>query len=284
MSFLQTLNFITSHPLTKDRPLAALGRFVRWQVESRTRKEVEFKWINGSKLVVRNGMTGATGNIYCGLHEFADMAFLLHFLQPDDLFVDIGANIGSYTVLASAVCNANVISIEPDPNTVSSLRRNVEINQIDDQVVIVDTALGAKEGFVALTIGCDTTNRIVPGATIGTRQVPLKRLDDVIGIGRTPVFLKLDVEGYEEQVLTGAPETLARPSLLAIATESENDQVTKILINAGFRQVYYDPFNRMLNEQPNNHRASNALFVRDLHSCQERVTAAKRRDILGQSV
>jgi hypothetical protein len=40
--------------------------------------------------------------IYCGLHEFTDMAFSLHFLSPEDLFVDVGADIGSYTVLASA--------------------------------------------------------------------------------------------------------------------------------------------------------------------------------------
>jgi hypothetical protein len=36
-----------------------------------------------------------TGNIYCGLHEFADMGFVLHFLRPGDLFVDVGANIAA---------------------------------------------------------------------------------------------------------------------------------------------------------------------------------------------
>ena len=46
---------------------------------------MEFQWIKGSKLIVRNGMTGATGNIYCGLHEFADMGFVLHLLRPGDL-------------------------------------------------------------------------------------------------------------------------------------------------------------------------------------------------------
>jgi hypothetical protein len=42
-----------------------------------------------------------SGNIYAGLHEFGDMAFVLHFLRAGDLFADVGANIGSYTVLAS---------------------------------------------------------------------------------------------------------------------------------------------------------------------------------------
>ena len=60
-------------------------------------------------------MTGATGNIYTGLHEFEDMMFLLHLLRPGDIFVDAGANIGSYTVLASAVVGAKSISFEPVP-------------------------------------------------------------------------------------------------------------------------------------------------------------------------
>ena len=94
-SILATLRFIATHPLSSKKPLAAFWRYGRWQIESRLRSEVEFDWIEGSKLVVRNGMTGATGNIYCGLHEFSDMAFLLHLLRPDDLFVDIGANIGA---------------------------------------------------------------------------------------------------------------------------------------------------------------------------------------------
>ena len=105
-SILSTFRFIATHPLSSKRPLRALCRYGRWQIESRLRPEVEFRWIEGSKLIARNGMTGATGNIYCGLHEFTDMAFVLHLLRPDDLFVDVGANIGSYTVLASSVCEA----------------------------------------------------------------------------------------------------------------------------------------------------------------------------------
>ena len=45
-------------------------------------------------------MHGVTGNVYCGLHDFAEMSFMLHLLRAGDLFADIGANVGSYTVLA----------------------------------------------------------------------------------------------------------------------------------------------------------------------------------------
>src|SRR5208337_4657605 len=79
------------------RKVAAFYRYGWWQAASRLQETIEYEWVSGSKLLVKNGMTGATGNIYCGLHEFADLAFLLHLLRPGDLFVDVGANIGSYT-------------------------------------------------------------------------------------------------------------------------------------------------------------------------------------------
>ncbi len=58
-------------------------------------------------------MTGATGNIYAGLHEFDDMAFFLHLLRPEDMFADVGSNIGSYTILASGVVGAKSVAFEP---------------------------------------------------------------------------------------------------------------------------------------------------------------------------
>jgi len=56
-----------------------------WQVRSRVGTECLHPWIGGTQLVVRSGMTGATGNIYCGLHEFAEMAFVMHVLRGDDV-------------------------------------------------------------------------------------------------------------------------------------------------------------------------------------------------------
>ena len=56
-------------------------------------------FVNEVCLIVRPGMTGATGNVYSDLHEFEDLALVLHALRPDDLFVDIGANVESYLML-----------------------------------------------------------------------------------------------------------------------------------------------------------------------------------------
>jgi hypothetical protein len=93
------VNVFSTHPLTRDAPWKAWTRFVVWQVRSRIHDDLIFSWIEGQRLAVRRGMTGATGNIYMGLHEFCEMMLPLHFLREGDLFLDIGSNVGSYTVL-----------------------------------------------------------------------------------------------------------------------------------------------------------------------------------------
>jgi hypothetical protein len=66
---------------------------MKWQIGSRlVPGEVIYQWVNNSKIVACTEEEGVTGNIYCDLHKFPDMAFLLHVLREEDLFVDIGAN------------------------------------------------------------------------------------------------------------------------------------------------------------------------------------------------
>ncbi len=110
-------------------------------------------WIAGTRLLVRRGMTGATGNIYAGLHEFAEMAFVLHLLRAGDRFADLGANVGSYTVLAAGVRRARVVAVEPGSAARAALRDNVELNGLGDLVRVEGVALGAAQRRVAFTTG-----------------------------------------------------------------------------------------------------------------------------------
>jgi len=276
---LRTLSFIAKHPLTRSNPLAGFVRFAEWQIRARLQQEVEVPWIGGSKLIVTKGMTGATGNIYCGLHEFADMAFLLHLLRPGDLFLDIGANVGSYTILASAVVGAQTIAAEPDPYTMLALRRNIAINQIDNRVTAVESAIGDAPGIINFTSGLDTMNHIAAGSDRNTREVEVKTLDELTK-DKDPVFIKLDVEGFEEGVISGASETLSNPSLVAVATENGSEAVIGPLKAAGFTQFFYDPFHRVVTKAPI-HAQSNALFVRNMEFVQRRLRESPAYLVLG---
>ena len=260
MALNETLRFILHHPMNKGRPIAALARFASWQIRSRLQDEVVVDWIDGAKLAVRRGMTGATGNIYCGLHEYVDMRFVLDKLNPGDLFVDIGANVGSYTVLASKVRSARTIAVEPDPDTSKALRRNIEVNELGDKVHVIEAALGAIEGKVSFTVGLDTVNRVASLADARTRHVPLRTLDDILR-GEVPKLIKIDVEGFEAQVFEGATKTLGDSRLKAIISEAQDKDVTSTLTNAGFLRAYYDPNRKVIENSPKVN-SNNALFVR----------------------
>ena len=281
--FLNTYKFLTRHPLTKQQKLRTFGRFARWQLRSQINAEVIVPWVHETKLAGRRGMTGATGNIYCGLHEFPDMGFLLHFLRPEDTFVDVGANVGSYTVLASGVAGAKSLAIEPDPVTAGHLARNIEINGLTERVEICRCVVGATDGQVNFTVGLDTVNRIAADGDRNTRIVPQRTLDTLTS-NCVPTVVKLDVEGHEFSALLGARNMLAMPSLHAIETEGQSEDVVSILTEAGFERGYYDPFTRHLMTVPGASHHSNALFIRDRAFVLQRLQTAPSIQVLGHTL
>lgn len=274
------LGFLYRHPLTKRHPLRALLRAMMWQVRSRAQSTVRHPWIDGANLVISRGMTGATGAVYVGLHEFPDMALALHLLRPGSLFVDVGSNVGAYTVLASRVCGASSIAIEPDSEARQALQRNVDSNRIRPLVEVVPVAVGATDGEVRFTEGLDTVNRVVTDETCASRTVPMRSLDSIVG-AEAPVLIKIDVEGYEEQVVRGAERTLAKPSLLALELETVSTATEQMLLRRGFERVSYDPFGRNLVPPTKEFGECNALFVRARSEIEGLVKAAARRSILG---
>jgi FkbM family methyltransferase len=278
VAIINIANFIAGHPLTRNQKLRAFGRFVRWQMESRLQHELVVPWIEGMHFSVRRGMAGATGNIYCGLHEFEDMAFVLHFLRPEDAFADVGANIGSYTILASGVCRARSVAFGPDPITFAALSRNITLNRLNALVSSRECALGARQGKIEFTVGLDTVNRVATNTVGPTRIVPMDTLDIALN-GECPSLIKLDVEGFESKVLEGAAQTLRHPELKAIITEDSSAGVTDALKAMGFVEQTYDPFTRRLKSEQRQRR-QNALFVRDRDFVQRRLIDATRIRVL----
>ena len=210
--------FLAQHPLASRNILGAWKRWLRWQVGSRLLSApVIMPWLEGSSLVVETGMTGATGNLYCGLHEFNDMALVLHFFGGGPgMFLDVGANIGSYSVLAAKVCGASVIALEPVPETFNKLTRNLLSNGIQDRVEAHRAAVGDVRGSLNFSADRDTMNQVVGddyhGASIRVQVVTLDNLLE----GRNAQVWKVDVEGYERQVLAGAAKALSDTGLAMV--------------------------------------------------------------------
>ena len=280
--------FLLSHPLNKSKKWNSIKRFLFWQLGSRLLKgDVFVPFVNNAYLCIRRGMTGATGNVYTGLHEFEDMGFLLHLLRVGDLFVDVGANVGSYTVLASAVVGSNSVSIEPAPMTFSFLERNIRLNNIDSLVEALNIGVARNIGFVKFTQTLDTMNHVVPIQEIceSALEVKVDTLDNILQ-GRNPFVLKVDVEGFETEVIGGAHKTLSNQSLSAIIIELNNSGerygyddylVHSAILEYGFQAYAYDPFNRNLkllrweDRQP-----GNVIYIKDFNAVIERVKSSSK--------
>ncbi|MEP0094339.1 FkbM family methyltransferase [Parasphingorhabdus sp.] len=275
-----------SHPLARKARLRTISNIARWQIKSRLYSDaVVIPWIDGANLTAKSGMVGATGNLYFGLHEFADMAFLLHFLRSDDLFVDVGANVGTYTVLASGARQANSICFEPDPDTLLWLKKNIQNNKMGDRVDVISKAVGSQPGTVQFSVGLDAINHVIdekaPEEGSG-RSMTVTTLDTELR-NVHPNIIKIDVEGYESEVVKGAQETFAKPSLRAIELETvDNDLITN-LQNHGFKEYFYDPFSRTLRDRPGEIISHNSLFVRDLDFVIDRLKNAPLINAMGQS-
>lgn len=290
-SALRTLRFIARHPLNRNSPLRAIGRFAAWQVAARLQPGASVvPYVGGTRLLVARGMTGATGNVYCGLHEFEDMAFVLHALRPEDLFVDIGANVGSYTVLASGAVGARSISFEPAPRAYRALLDNLRLNDLTARVEARNECLASTPGEAELTADFDTGNHVVAGphGAGGTVRVPVTTLD--IALARhDPAMLKIDVEGYETEVIAGADRTLRLPSLRAVVMELngsgarygfDDRHLHERMLRNDFTPATYDPLNRELRPREwHGPTEGNLLYVRDLQSLRARLVGAPRRAV-----
>lgn len=289
---------IARHPLNRRHPVKALIRWGRWQLGSRLLpgQQALVPFVEDSRLIAAPGLTGMTLNIYFGLAEYREMGLLLHLLRPEDLFVDIGGNVGVYTVLASAVVGAESLVCEPVPASAALLATNLRLNAIEARVRLEQVAVGAEAGSLTMTGGLDTTNHVLtaaeqtalePGACL---EVPVCRLDDLLA-GRMPRLIKVDVEGFEPQVLAGAPEALAAPDLWAVLLEV-NEAVTlfggsaegilNTMRDAGFSPWRYDPLSRRLQPLSGaDSEGNNTLFLRDqaLEAIKARLAEAPCRQV-----
>lgn len=145
-------------------------------------------------------------------------------LRDGDVVVDIGANLGWYSLLAERQARGavDVFAFEPDPDNFALLTANLALNGAR-RVTAVQQALSAEAGTVRLHRYRDTNlgrHSVLPINDGETVEVPAGRLDDFWasrGLGdRVPRFIKIDVEGYELVALRGARAVLERcPLLLA---------------------------------------------------------------------
>lgn len=152
-----------------------------------------------------------------------DEAFFRHLLKQGDLYVDVGANIGTLALCAAQLVGSNgkVIAIEAHPKTFGYLAENVALNSFLN-INLLNYAVGDKEGELTFSdINSDDQNKVITGLTGGI-TVAVKKLDMLLSQEHNISLLKIDVEGFEKYVVDGASEVLKRTDMVFFESWDQN--------------------------------------------------------------
>jgi FkbM family methyltransferase len=161
-----------------------------------------------------------------GVHEPAETDFLAKVLRPGMTFVDIGANIGYYTILGAAAVGkeGRVIAFEPEPHNLEILKKNIALNRFGN-VVIENKAISDRAGPAELFLSEDNygDHRIYRGRAEKARpSVPIETvsLDEYVRQrGLRVDVIKMDIQGAEFAALQGMRKTLAENEDIILVTE-----------------------------------------------------------------
>jgi FkbM family methyltransferase len=188
------------------------------------------KTINGYHLLIDPKYdSGVERSLHeTGTYEKGMLHFLDENLKNGDVFIDVGANIGLLSIHAanSVGATGKVLAFEAHPETAKILEFNKELNH-KENIHIYPIALGSEKGK-AMIFNDSDSNRggasLVRGLSESGIEVDLDRLDDILEATVIPKIIKIDVEGFEMNVLKGAVRTIqeAKPILLIEASEKQD--------------------------------------------------------------
>jgi FkbM family methyltransferase len=184
--------------------------------------------------------------------EAVGLTHVLPSLQPGDVFVDLGANSGIFTIFAAKRVGpeGRVLAVEPMPEMLENLRFNVCANSFAN-VAIFPTAVGACAGTATLRVhpknrGASSLTPYFDGTDI---QVPVSTLAGIVssaGVNRIDL-LKIDIEGFEDRALVPFIDSMPRrlwPKRIFMETRISHrweQDCVKFLLDAGYITVWQDP-------------------------------------------
>ncbi|WP_376089741.1 FkbM family methyltransferase [Roseomonas sp. CCTCC AB2023176] len=209
-------------------PLRTTSRAARFVLHELNGGDVTFRSPEGLVFSTMPNNFSSFAVVVDGARDLAIWRFVERRLGRGAVFVDVGANIGTYSLPAARLVGAEgrVIAFEAHPRTYAYLRRNVEANALR-QVVPVHMALGDGDGEVTMTFedaNPGETHVSAQDAAPGAARVRLGTLDDALrDLGAERVdYLKIDVEGFELPVLRGAVRTVGGNPGIVVQTELVN--------------------------------------------------------------
>ncbi len=207
-------------PLSKLTPQKIAAKTVK---ESRRlasqlwRHDINIAGYNGLRWLL-NRQNRVDRKVICGGYEREQYGYLAEKMKERgcDIFLDIGANFGLYAVQVAASGLAHQVqAFEPDPRNHAQLQANVYLNRLAARISCHAVALSDRAGTVTFELYPQKSTgqsrvQMAPSQEVGVEAISVTaaRLDDTLPAQGQRVFMKIDVEGHEKEMLQGAMRTL----------------------------------------------------------------------------
>jgi FkbM family methyltransferase len=216
------VRFTWTHPANKGERARAILRLARFQARGRLLNRPTIAALGDrSRIWAHLHRHAAAKVVYANPPDHPEMLVWRQVLSAGDLFVDVGANVGAYAIWVAEM-GAEVIACEPASDTFALLETNVALNGYP--ITLLNVAAGSYCGTARFTAGQDTVNRM---DAAGETETPLVTVDSVIG-DRMVAGMKVDVEGFEIEVLRGCERALYEHRIRMIQLEWNATSLTAV--------------------------------------------------------
>lgn len=224
--------------------LAAVGRKLKKLTGLRLFRRVPVSFGGVRMYLTPEGSDGFT--FWAEMFDLNPYPTLTEKCAGADLLIDCGGNTGAVT--CAVLCknrSLRAIAFEPNPPTFARMEANCALNGLTDRVTLLQKAVGAMTGVVALEVDPQNSMAVIEGSAMGggageKLEMPITTVDAAVA-ELTPqpqrIVMKIDVEGFEVEVLKGCAETLRRTNHVVAECHSESllAECRALLESAGFR-------------------------------------------------
>jgi FkbM family methyltransferase len=211
---IQSIRNLLEAPYNKKHLLFALKRFTQWKlIRIFKRRNVHYRLWDNRAWILDYDSLQSMWIMYNYILDWEEFNLIKSYVNAGDQIMDIGANVGAYSVWMTKFVNppGMLHSFEPDEENFKKLQINISINNIGDRVQANKCALSDKDGILHFTTGLDRENHISDGKEENIVSVNSRMLDTYFeenAISKV-TYMKIDVEGFEYMVLKGARKILS---------------------------------------------------------------------------
>lgn len=224
MKIFKQLKKILDHPLNYNRKIITIGKIVWWKINQIFfRIPAIIQITTDAKLVCYPQSSYGSFVVYANFPEYEEMKFIQDIVTDGDVVLDVGANIGSISILAASKGEkVSVFAFEPTEKLLPLIRENIGVNQFEKRIMVFQTAVSDKNGNVSFVLKKESeVNHIDTNNSKNSVSINSITLDSFAKQNRINKIdlLKVDVEGAEMLVFRGSKRLLQNNQVRIILFE-----------------------------------------------------------------